>query len=243
MNAASDYNLLVGVGANGRRLQPPKSGGGGGGGAEVLGTAVGIALSGGYIYNALAAGNTDAVENEADTLDTCMSHPAPGGQFHYHIWSACAVKNYGYWSSTHAPPLCKSTTNCTTAPWTMNKAAGTNNGVAQQSYFTAANWDKPIGLARDGHLIMGPYKNASGALWTCADRDVCNGAFVSGQYVYVGADNFPYVTGCWGPGPTPEYKPGCTNNGCGSKASTAGALSFSLAGLSAVAAAATLALF
>ena len=51
--------------------RPPRGGGGGGsggtsgrGGAEALGTAAGITLTGGYIYNALSGGNVDAVEYE-----------------------------------------------------------------------------------------------------------------------------------------------------------------------------------
>ena len=43
--------------------------------------------------------------------------------------------------------------------------------------YTAATWDVPLGLARDGHLILGPYKQ-DGSTWGCADRDVCNGAFI-----------------------------------------------------------------
>jgi len=66
-------------------------------------------------------------------------------------------------------------------------------------------------------MIIGPYK-ADGTTWGC-DRDVCNGAFVDGSYVYVGSDNFPYVVGCWGPGPDPLYQPGCSSSGCGSRAS------------------------
>lgn len=113
--------MIKGVGANGRRVLSRElkhggshkgsggnsGGGSGGGGAEVLGTAVGIALSGGYIYNALAGGNLDAVENEADTLDVCMSHPTPQSEFHYHFWTGCAVKNYGFWNDSDAPALCK----------------------------------------------------------------------------------------------------------------------------------------
>jgi len=115
----------------------------------------------------------------------------------------------------------------------MNKGPGVNG---QPTFYREYRWDQPIGLARDGHLIMGPYKNSEGDLWTCEDRDVCNGAFVGKQYVYVGSDSFPYVLGCYGPGPKPEYKPSCTNNGCGSKSAEAtGALSASLAGLSAAA--------
>ena len=70
-----------------RELQPEASakqrgrgggpGGSGGGAPEALGTASGIGLSGAYIYNALAGGNVDAVENEGDTLDVCLSHPTP----------------------------------------------------------------------------------------------------------------------------------------------------------------------
>lgn len=62
-------------------------------------------------------------------------------------------------------------------------------------------------------MIIGPYK-PDGTTWGC-DRDVCNGAFVDGSYVYVGSDNFPYVVGCWGPGPSAVYLPTCTSNGCG----------------------------
>lgn len=44
-----------------------------------LNTAAGVALSGGYIYNALASGNLDAVENESGTFDVCLSHPTSSG--------------------------------------------------------------------------------------------------------------------------------------------------------------------
>ena len=104
----------------------------------------------------------------------------------------------------------------------MTMGAGSNG---QTSYYVASNWDKPIGLARDGHLIVGPYKDASGTRWDCSNRDVCNGAFIGSQYVYVGSETFPYVLGCWGPGPNPNYVPTCTNNGCGSTAGTSSVVS------------------
>ena len=63
------------------------------GGGEALSTAAGIAISGGYIYNALAGGNVDAVEFEGDTLDVCLSHPSPNSDFHYHFWGPCLKKN------------------------------------------------------------------------------------------------------------------------------------------------------
>ena len=85
----------------------------------------------------------------------------------------------------------------------------------QSPYFQADSWDWPIGLAKDGHMIMGPYKGTDGSTWACADRDVCNGAFIDDVYVYVGSETFPYVVGCWGPGPAVNYAPTCSSSGCG----------------------------
>lgn len=60
--------------------------------------------------------------------------------------------------------------------------------------------EQVIGIAKDGHLIYGPY-NGSGELYTCDDRDVCNGKFMSdGSYAYVSTTTHPYLVGCWGPG-------------------------------------------
>ena len=81
--------------------------------------------------------------------------------------------------------------------------------------YSADSWDWPIGLAKDGHMIMGPYKGTDGSTWGCADRDVCNGAFIDDVYVYVGSETFPYVVGCWGPGPAVNYAPTCSSSGCG----------------------------
>lgn len=56
----------------------------------------------------------------------------------------------------------------------------------------------PIGIARDGHLIYGPY-NSNGLLWKPCDVDLCNGRIINGQYAYVMTTFFPYTIGCWGP--------------------------------------------
>ena len=106
MNADLEYEL-----ADSRRMLQPNGGGGGeggggeggneggGGGGDVeLGTAAGIAITGGYIFNALDGQNRDAVENEGDGLDVCLSHPAPTGNYHYHYWGPCFKKDMGYWS-------------------------------------------------------------------------------------------------------------------------------------------------
>jgi len=96
-------------------------------GAEVLGTSAGISLTGGYIYNALAAGNADAVISEGGTLDVCLSHPSPSSEFHYHFWGPCLKKNYGYWNDKTAAPLCRLTDGCKEDPAAFSRSA-TENG-------------------------------------------------------------------------------------------------------------------
>ena len=233
MNAWSDYTLIS---RRRRELQPPNGGSGngpppngggssggssgsssssGGSSSMALQTSAGIMITGGYMYNALAAGNADAVLTEADTLDVCYDHPSPQSEFHYHYSGPCMRKDLGYWNDQEAPALCRDTSGCVDDPenFTLTGAASGNSVT-----YEASTWDTPIGLARDGHIIIGPYKS-DGTTWDCADRDVCNGAFVDGSYVYVGSSTFPYVVGCWGPGPAHVYQPGCSTNSCGSQAS------------------------
>ena len=63
-------------------------------------------------------------------------------------------------------------------------------------------------------MIYGPY-NESGEFWTCDDHDICNGAFIEGNYVYLSTKTFPYVLGCFGPGPQQtEQVPSCSNVSC-----------------------------
>lgn len=85
-----------------------------------------------------------------------------------------------------------SKTDCDTDPWKWMSRTG--------GWPTKANYGGVLGLARDGHMIVGPY-NANGELWACDEHDFCNGTFLAdGSYVYVMTTTFPYVVGCWGPG-------------------------------------------
>ena len=73
-----------------------------------------------------------------------------------------------------------------------------------------------IGLAKDGHLILGPYNPETGELWTCDDHDICNGVFLAdGSYAYVATSTYPYTVGCWGPGPVQTYETKCSQRSCG----------------------------
>ena len=49
--------------------------------------AVGVLLSGSYLFNAVDAAGRDAVAHEAQ--DQCQGHPAPRGTYHYHSLSLC----------------------------------------------------------------------------------------------------------------------------------------------------------
>ena len=133
---------------------PPPAGGPGSGGAgqmtggntyamQPLNTAAGIALSGAYIFNALAgttnaAGNLDAVEAEGATLDVCLSHPTPNSEYHYHYWTPCAKSGFSLHDSDAAPALCRDTTGCTSDPYSTVKTTSVNE---QPLLFTPERWD------------------------------------------------------------------------------------------------------
>lgn len=86
--------------------------------------------------------------------------------------------------------------------------------LSYDGWTDTANYGGVYGLARDGHVIYGPY-NGDGELWNCDDHDVCNGFYLDdGSYGYASTLTFPYVVGCWGPGPAQTYAADCTENGC-----------------------------
>jgi hypothetical protein len=83
-------------------------------------------------------------------------------------------------------------TDCDVDPWKWMSREG--------GWPSKSNYGGILGLARDGHMIVGPY-NSKGELWACDEHDFCNGTYLpDGSYVYVMTTTFPYVVGCWGPG-------------------------------------------
>ena len=69
-----------------------------------------------------------------------------------------------------------------------------------------------IGIARDGHKILGPY-NSNGKLWQPCQLDACNGISVNDEYFYVSSMFHPYTVGCWGPSSNDiEYNSICSAN-------------------------------
>eukprot|EP00349_Pseudokeronopsis_sp_Brazil_P008630 CAMPEP_0202965436 /NCGR_PEP_ID=MMETSP1396-20130829/9412_1 /ASSEMBLY_ACC=CAM_ASM_000872 /TAXON_ID= /ORGANISM="Pseudokeronopsis sp., Strain Brazil" /LENGTH=121 /DNA_ID=CAMNT_0049688149 /DNA_START=685 /DNA_END=1050 /DNA_ORIENTATION=+ len=70
----------------------------------------------------------------------------------------------------------------------------------------------PMGIAKDGYIIWGPYKE-DGTLWQSCDVDICNGAYVDGEnYGYALTTFHPYILGCFGPGSNLTMSQECSSN-------------------------------
>src|SRR6202020_871258 len=70
-----------------------------------------------------------------------------------------------------------------------------------------------IGVAKDGHVIYGPYLSSNTRV--TSGFDICNGMFYDsiGNYAYFATSTYPYLVGCFGPGNYPSFSPNCTTNG------------------------------
>ena len=112
----------------------------------------GFAFDNVAIYNGLSADNVDAVEYEVETMDKCMMHPTGGGagyMLHYHSLGLC-MKPSAWTSTTEVPTLCDSNASpeCISKPfeWALEAWKGDTTDFGGE-----------VGLARDGHVIVGPY--------------------------------------------------------------------------------------
>lgn len=109
--------------------------------------------------------------------------------FHYDRWSPC-ISRFDEAPNIQAPGLCSSDEVCNNNPATFS---------LQEGFYDSFTYGSLLGLARDGHLVYGPY-NPSGELWSKDEHDNCNGAFLDdGSYVYVSSATDPNLVNCWGP--------------------------------------------
>jgi hypothetical protein len=124
------------------------------------------------------------------TPDACLgsTYSSDAGAYHYYSMSPCLMPSiaqlYGF--SCEAEPNCKE-----------NKIE-----YLTSNFSSSLQTIVPVGLAKDGHIIYGPYR-IDGSLWEACDVDVCNGRFINGYYSYVMTTFHPYTVGCWGPGNNP----------------------------------------
>lgn len=179
----------------------------------------GVGIDGIAIYNALNSSDEDAIA-EIEEADLCLG--ATESNFYFHrVLSPCAVSGSSIASTSAKPGLC---------------GTGTGTACLDNDYmltdWPTADYGGIYGLARDGHIISGPY-NADGELWVCDDLDVCNGfTDEDGNYRYASTSKFPYTVGCWGPGPAVNIAPSssCSTNACASATpEEAGAVELGLA--------------
>jgi hypothetical protein len=163
----------------------------------------GVAVDGVAIFNVNSLNQVDpfypAGNFTPEGVDQCLSHPSAMGEYHYHIASGCMVN-----------PPSGNIDGC-------SPMIGCANNIANYSLRTFSSYKNltVIGIAKDGHVIYGPYLS-SGAQVT-SGFDICNGMFYDsfGNYAYFATTTYPYITGCLGPGNYPAFAPSCTTNGPG----------------------------
>jgi hypothetical protein len=173
---------------------------------------VGVAFNGVPIQKSVSADGYDplfpqAYDGHADPvkaqIDDCVGFLDGTGFYSYYSVSPCLSSSFITINSTGA--LCQNIALCNT-----DFTKYVTQGLPSTSNFVIYNNVQAIGIARDGHLILGPYKS-NGATWQPCDVDFCNGAFIYGNYYYVTTFFHPYTVGCWGPSSDNIYKDVCSS--------------------------------
>lgn len=170
----------------------------------------GIAINGGAFFGAISRDGVDPInptvygkvkeehlERANEITDTCMTHPNGKGDLHYHMWSPCIIEPEEYGTDVYN---CREDEKCnSTDPFDYSLEA-----YEDHKRLTV------LGLAKDGHIIWGPYKDDE-TLWTDCEVDMCNGKVVDGTYGYVSSTFHPYLVGCWGPGTNSTLSQSCSS--------------------------------
>ena len=172
-------------------------------GASSLMTITGIAIDGVVIFATDSANNVDPflppAGYAAESVDSCLAHCDGQGRYHYHISSGCMV----------SPPN-GSITACANTTCISQVANYSLSSFYNHQTMTV------IGIAKDGHVIYGPYLSANTRV--TSGFDICNGMFYDsiGNYAYFATYTYPYMIGCFGPGNYPSFGPNSTSNGVSS---------------------------
>ena len=160
----------------------------------------GVAVDGVSILNVNSLNQVDPfyppVGFSPEGADQCLSHPTGHGEFHYHIASGCMI---------NPPP--GNVSNCGPNIGCLNNVSSYSIGS-----FPSNRTLTIIGIAKDGHVIFGPY--LSPGVEASSGLDICNGMFYDSieNYAYFATRTYPYITGCFGPGNYPSFTPNCTTN-------------------------------
>eukprot|EP00347_Sterkiella_histriomuscorum_P009381 403341427 len=134
-------------------------------------------------------------------VDLCLGSSQYSSFYHYYSYSPCII---GAAFKTNAKSaLCQNVTTCKNDLTTYMQSGLTPEYKSVQQV---------IGVAKDGHKILGPFKKG-GVLWQPCDVDICNGVTQNGEYFYVLTLFHPYTINCWGPSVTANsYRAQCSSN-------------------------------
>jgi len=182
-------------------------------GTANLDTATGVSVDGIVIFSPDSLNNVDPFYpppgSTAESVDTCLAHPQGTGIYHYHIAHGCMVN----------PPN-------TSLSACMNNSCSANISAFSINSFSNYQTRTVIGVAKDGHVIFGPYLSAGNRV--TSGFDACNGMFYDniGNYGYFATSTYPYLVGCFGPANYPSFGPNCTSNGVSSYSMSSFAASF-----------------
>ncbi|CAF1364563.1 unnamed protein product, partial [Didymodactylos carnosus] len=121
----------------------------------------GVSIDGVAILNANSANNVDPFYPSPTTIaaehvDQCMGHPNPQNIYHYHIGSGCALSA----SQSASVQACATVSSCISSISTYS--------ISQFSSYKTLT---VIGIAKDGHVIYGPYDSSGNQI--TSGYDVC----------------------------------------------------------------------
>lgn len=161
-------------------------------------TAWGVATTGVVYFNGISGEDVDPIvpasygkctnaDDCVERSDSCFGHPGFGGEYHYHSASPCAAD----------------TSRGASSAVTENEPFDIL-GTIKSTWGAAYPYRAVAGVSKDGRPIYGPHYD-NGKLYADCDVDVCNGAYINGNYAYVMTDFHPYIMGCFGPGNYPPF--------------------------------------
>ncbi|CAF4879228.1 unnamed protein product, partial [Rotaria sp. Silwood1] len=137
-------------------------------------TLAGVSVDGVSIMNVNSLNDVDPFYPTgtiaAESVDACLGHPNPQNTYHYHMASGCAL----------SPP------SGTISSCTATSSCNSNVAAYGISLFNSYRTLTVIGIAKDGHVIYGPY-DSTGTEVT-SGYDICNGMF------YNSAGDYPSVS-------------------------------------------------
>ena len=129
---------------------------------------------------------------QQDVDDGCLGYfdfsggPGNGGFYHYYSFSPCIKSPVNNINTKFG--LC----------FDGDNECADNFNKTVTDVIESLDYLEPIGIAKDGHLIVGPWNENAKYFQPC-DLDACNGFIKDNKYYYVASVFHPYTVGCWGP--------------------------------------------